>query len=446
MYLKRLRIENFRSFKLARADFAYPGREPADSPPLRERLYPNLNLIIGNNGVGKSATLKAIALALMSPVIQSTGYRPYSIVRRTVHGWTKRAHVRAEVQLCKQDFELQGEAIDHAGTQAELSALVERRRTSEVNVASPEAEDPVWDPMYEETSPAFFFVGYGASRTVENVEHADRAARKRARHVKYERVAGLFEEHTTLMPLAAWLPRLSRENPGRHKQVKNLINKLLPRGTRFLDELSSDGEYLFRHRRIPIPFTAMSDGFRAYLGWICDLLFHLCMGCPSGAKLVDSQGMALIDEVDLHLHPSWQREVLPRMSRALPNIQFICTSHSPIVTGTVESWNLLLVGANGPSASSLVRPEVEVHGLSADQILMSEHFGLASTRAPEFIEDLRSVSAAVTRGEPGSSLKMMRMMSLGTAALDGDTSDRRSRLSRTSRKKERAGKRKRKRD
>ena len=169
-----------------------------------------------------------------------------------------------------------------------------------------------------------------------------------------------------------------------------------------------------------MPFGALSDGLRAYIGWIGDLLYHVCHCCPDGTRLVDFRGIVMIDEVDLHLHPEWQLLVLPTVSRALPRLQFVCTTHSPIVAGTVESANLFLVVPDGDSASVLARPEVEVHGLTADQILTSSHFGLESTRAPDFYEELRAVSRAVSRGEPGAAARFMTMTSLGAAAADAD--------------------------
>ena len=138
-------------------------------------------------------------------------------------------------------------------------------------------------------------------------------------------------------------------------------------------------------------------------------------------KLVDHRGIVMVDEIDLHLHPEWQLLVLPTVSHAFPRLQFVCTTHSPMVAGTVESANLLLVVPDGDTASDLERPEVEVHGLTADQILMSPHFGLVSTRAPDFYEKLRKVSRAVSRGEPGAAVRFMNMTSLGAgAATDGD--------------------------
>jgi len=367
--------------------------------------------------MGKSTVLKAAAIALMSPIIGSTGYRPYSLVRQETEGVaTGHTDIGASVRLYAQDF-LDSPHVEPYSTWLEVR--VSRRHTTETCEPSIKPEDPHWEAMYADSSPAFFFVGYGASRTVESPEKVDRGLRRRSRHLRYDRVAGLFEEQATLIPPDFWLPEFQILNPERYKEVATLLGKLLPEGTSFRVREGRE-ECRFYHRGLEVQFDALSDGYRAYIGWISDLLYHMCLCCPNGEKLIDHRGIVMIDEVDLHLHPEWQRVVLPTISQAFPRLQFICTTHSPIVAGTVESANLHLVLPDGDKASVLVRPEVEVHGLTAAQILQSSHFGLVTTRAPDFYEELQEVSRAVSRGEPGAAVRFMEMISLGAGASGTD--------------------------
>ena len=411
MYLKSLQIERFRSFRHTSVSFRYVGAAAAG-----KLKYPNINLLLGNNGMGKSAALKAAALALMGPVISSSGYRPYSLVRREVEEVPIEAIIKADVALNRQDLE---DAHAPAPDSSVLVVRISRIRTTETCEFDPELKSPVWHPLYSDDSAAFFFVGYGVSRTVEDRTKLNPSARRRSRHLRYERVAGLFEEQATLIPLETWLMELQVTDRKRYDEVQALLKELLPKNTTFPGRVLYR-DYAFSHRGLDVPFSALSDGFRAYIGWIGDLLYHMCQCCPDGMALVDLRGIVLIDEVDLHLHPEWQLVVLPTISRALPRLQFLCTTHSPIVAGTVESANLFLAVPDGETASVLVAPELEVHGLTADQILTSSHFGLASTRAPDFYRELQRVSRDVSRGKPGAAVRFMEMTSLGAGAANAD--------------------------
>ena len=137
------------------------------------------------------------------------------------------------------------------------------------------------------------------------------------------------------------------------------------------------------------------------------------MGAPSGFKLVQSRGVVMVDEVDLHIHPAWQRTIIPILSRTLSNIQFIFTTHSPLLVSTLERSNIYNVMLGKGPTPVVSRPDEETFGLSADQLLRSEVFGLDSSRDPEFAEKLRGLSQAAERGESGAALAYLRSASAG---------------------------------
>jgi predicted ATP-binding protein involved in virulence len=363
LYITSIKIKNLRCFEEAELTFQYPERELIDTVQ-----FPNINLLLGDNSTGKTTVLKAIALSVISPIIQNSGFVPYYLVRKSEkkdYEITK-SEIQAGLLIHEQDEWVKLRDQSDFRT---LRVRIERRGDYEIinNLKSSRKgltllTDIYWhENLYSNMTTGLLIVGYGSSRRVEDSEKLDLTARKKSRLLRYERVAGLFENHISLIPLASWLPNLRKENPGRHKQVVNLINRLLPESASFEGEFEQ-GEYLFEINGTKAPFGALSDGYRAYIGWIADLLYHVCMGAPKGAKVVDNRGIVLVDEIDLHLHPEWQRSVISTISKALPNLQFVFTTHSPIVAGSLDKENIFVMEPTPNGASVVKQYDEQIYG------------------------------------------------------------------------------------
>jgi len=284
-------------------------------------------------------------------------------------------------------------------------------------VSSFSTDEERWQLIYSSSSDAFFFVGYGATRRVERKERLDSAARQSSVFARAQRVQSLFEEAYSLIPMSAWLPQFKHSNPGRYKQVVNLVNRLMGKGHyTFTGEMEGE-EFVSERRGLPVPFSALSDGYRAFLGWVGDLLYHVCMTCPSGKKLVDNRGIVMVDEIDLHLHPRWQMTVLPTLARTLPNIQFIVTSHSPLIVGSLEWMNIILMAPAPRQASTLKRIDWAIHGMDADQILLTDFFGLQSTRAEGKNRTLKALTLRAREGDAEAAVQLLDEMSRGLEEL-----------------------------
>jgi len=92
---------------------------------------------------------------------------------------------------------------------------------------------------------------------------------------------------------------------------------------------------------LPLDLTQLSDGERAFIALICDLGRRLVLANPMLPNPLHGAGVVMIDELELHLHPRWQREVVEKLRGAFPNIQFIATTHSPFVIQSLRPGELI---------------------------------------------------------------------------------------------------------
>ena len=408
MYIDKIEIENFRTFRKSEITFCHQDRDFEASEMPRPKL-PNLNLLLANNGFGKTSLLRAIALAALGPAVGDSGIYPYRLIRREAkQRILKPAIIKAGFHAHPQDRSPYTELDSHV--RVEPKGDIESLQWAS-------ADEKPWHPVFSSDSDAFFMVGYGSTRRVSKSNRFEQSSKSSPRAA---RIMGLFEEDYSLRPLNTWLPQY-RTNPqlkGRYVQVQHLINKLVGRdGWEFTGMQDKEGEYLFGKKGVQVPFPALSDGYRAFLGWLGDLLYHVCETCPSGKKLVENRGIVMIDEIDLHLHPKWQMTVLPNLARHLPNIQFIVTSHSPLVVSSLEWMNIILMSPGVRQSSTIKRVEWAVHGLDADQVLLTDFFGLDSTRAPGKKRTLKDLSLKARDGDIEAAKEILIQMSSGSEAV-----------------------------
>jgi energy-coupling factor transporter ATP-binding protein EcfA2 len=398
MYIENFVVRNFRCFDHAGLKLQHPA--PLNGKVIKEKLrFPNVTVLLGNNGSGKSSVLKILTIGALGAVIELIGLRPYYLVRRTTSSVT---HAHLNVTILLEDNRAE------RGSLSSRVDIIPNGSYEKFDAVFPtklgEAED------LEDTSPNRFLVGYGAGRKVQAGEF-NPAERDRNRALRYQRVAGLFEDHYDLVPPYAWLNQVRRT--GRLEEALIILHRLLPAGIEV--ETESDDAPLFRRNgSVPLPYLTLSDGFRGYIGWVLDLLYHMDRVTPKDRKLSDLTGVVLVDEIDLFLHPEWQRLVVPTVANALPNLQFVFTTHSPIVAGTVESANVYVCEWDDESGSATLRqPDESIFGLSADQILTSRYFGLTTTRAPGAESELDSIAERAMKGDREAGYEYLQRLTQG---------------------------------
>jgi hypothetical protein len=408
MYAKTLSVYDFRCFGMAKLLLQYPGRRTKGTSEIN-----NVNLVLGDNGGGKSSVLRAVAIATLAPILLETGFVAYRMVRRP---GAKEALLKVEAILDGTESE-HGNVRSRKRTVSEMLARFEvRERSSRDRLHLEKTPDtPIADLIYDDFSPAFFVVGYGATRRVETSDFSESSSR-RQRGLRYQRVAGLFEDHVALRPLQAWFPRLRDEH---RPQAIEIINAVLPDNVRFEGRYDdNDEQYLFDFDGRETPFTALSDGYKAFVGMAGDLVGHLADVCPANAALTDISGIVLIDEIDLHLHPAWQRTILPSLAVAFPKLQFICTTHSPLVASTVRKENVFVTRDAEDGTATVRQIEESVFGRSAEQLLLSSYFGLETTRSDEFVTETESLLEDVAAGNKEAAVAFLDKLAAPLSALE----------------------------
>jgi predicted ATP-binding protein involved in virulence len=140
-------------------------------------------------------------------------------------------------------------------------------------------------------------------------------------------------------------------------------------------EGASSIEYVERRKDIivafedgrAVDFSNMSDGQRALAGMVAEIARRACLlnsAYLGELALTETPGLVLIDELDLHLHPRWQRRVIGDLKRIFPNIQFFATTHSPQVIGEARPEEIVLLTPTGEQKRPL-----QSYGMDSNWVL-----------------------------------------------------------------------------
>ena len=388
-------------------DLQYPGRPLSSALDTTVLEMPNVNLIVGDNGGGKSSVLRAIALAALAPAMLESGFVPYRLVRRP-------DGQNALLKLVCELDSIERRERPNGPTTIELLARIDLRSRGSLDRLHLDKtpSSPIERLIFDDYSSAFFVVGYGATRRTETGDFSESSAR-RQRGLRYQRVAGLFEDQVPLRPMEAWFKQLDSKR--RKDEALRKLSSVLP------PQLTFDGTYdkneqqfMFNYEGRRTPFNALSDGYKAFVSWVGDLIGHLCTVAPEEVSIDGFSGIVLIDEIDLHLHPAWQRTIVPTLAAAFPKIQFVMTTHSPLIANTLRKENIFITETAEDGTATIRQIQESVHGRGADQLLLSSYFGLQSTLPPSLDLKNRTLFAKAADGDGMAALAFLEQLAAPT--------------------------------
>jgi hypothetical protein len=204
----------------------------------------------------------------------------------------------------------------------------------------------------------------------------------------------LFSDDATLISGSEWLLRAdyaatTTADEGaavRRDKIRAALIDLLPDVTDIrvagLDEKTPRPRIDVRTHYGWVSMHSLGLGYRSMIAWIVDFASRMFEAYPDSADPLAEPAIALVDEIDLHLHPRWQRAITAHLDRLFPNVQFIVSAHSPLVVQAAGVTNVAVLRRVGDHVEILNDPE-EVRGWRVDQILTSDLFGLHSARPVE---------------------------------------------------------------
>ncbi len=230
--------------------------------------------------------------------------------------------------------------------------------------------------------------GYGANRFMSSTSLTDS---------KSENSATLFNDDAKLINAEEWLLQLdySASKPSqiqefaqkKRDQVKEILIELLPDITdiRFTEptkeNLKSNIEFLTSFGWVRI--HELSLGYKTMVAWMVDLAARMFERYPESDNPLAEPAIVLVDEIDLHLHPKWQRKIFDYLTEQFPQTQFVVTAHSPLVVQSApKDANIVVLRKEGDHVV-IDNNNESVQSWRLDQIMSSDLFGIESARGPE---------------------------------------------------------------
>lgn len=359
MYLKKVTIENFRSIEKMTLD-----------------LQPGINLLIGNNGVGKTSILEAIVAGLGAcfkdiPVASAVSIKPED-VRQELHVVDGSPSVMYHTPVRISCEALIGSEL-YKWNRVRKNEAPKKQTTLEY----PNSKNQVADwfrNAANEMATLLPVLNFQSINRVANSKRSDFGSSSKQFNDRRCGYIGCLDSALDDKFIRKWcyaMMRKSDKSPRYNLFCDAVINvmqrmdeeKSIP-DIYFSEEFGEDGEFVYEENGTAMPIAFLSAGYQSCLWMVMDIAFRALLLNPGTTKLDKISGIVLIDEVDKHLHPKWQWNVLNALSDTFPNIQFIITTHAPIVISSCKNATIITI-----DPEHKVTPIDTVYGYGVEDVI-----------------------------------------------------------------------------
>jgi predicted ATP-binding protein involved in virulence len=401
MRIDRLEITNFKKFSTYTID-----------------LHPQFTLLVGDNGTGKTTILDALAIAagiwlVNSPDTTLNNSRrnilPSEIrleaIEANIDGFTitqlierKPVQIKAIGSIDNQPVEwlrqigIHGSRTSNTGAKEALEII----STLFQRVGS---HEKIWLPIV---------AYYGAGRAWLASNQRDPKAFNNKPSRRWDAFYDCFEERIRIADLQNWFQKEAIASANRQGQMRSgykVVEFAILRCIPDADAIWYDSnllEIVVSIDNHPQPFSNLSAGQKMMVALVADIAIKIVNQNASFLSselevsnkalpllLEKTSGLVLIDEIDVHLHPKWQHQVVKDLTTTFPSIQFVCTSHSPLIIGEVEASCIRVLESDAETSNNSATIPSESYGLDANRVL-DELMG-ASDRNKEIADKLHTL-------------------------------------------------------
>jgi predicted ATP-binding protein involved in virulence len=386
MFLKNIKLIDFRGLNLQLSFDDNAGK-----------IRP-VSVVIGENGVGKSNLLKAIALI-------TAGSEALGSFIGSPDEW---------ISFGKESCEIVATLLNQEREERIISLKINRGDSfKDIIFNNVESLNEI-DNAFKLESRDYFVVAYGISRR-PNVNSKFNPSNEKERHINKNRsIVSLFNPEAQLHPLPTWAMELDYKSDNvKLNDIEEVLNDLLI-GIRFKEIDKANDDILFSVGKEIVPLSLLGEGYQNVIAWIGDLLYQITSTFANYQSPLEVRGLLLIDEIDSHLHPKWQRLLLKYIKSKFPKLQLITTTHSAIVAQQTKRGELYFLNKDEFGIVHLDIFQGNPNELLIHQMLLSPAFGLLSDESLH-VQELKQEYREIKMRKSPDSRDEKRLKEISTA-------------------------------